>query len=275
MQSQSILFRLFRAGCLLTYLYVSPLNAQADCIGVFYAIDGDLKTLVKALNANPRAASNGDRSLQNFTASGHEIIAIKMGSGPVETALSCQTLLSKYRCDVAFSLGPVGTLDDTIPIGSWLLIQQAVAYQKGSWQPMGFSISPKSTLQMPDKGIARVKDILPKLLAEAKSAKAASGEAFIASDSYRQQLRDQTEAQVVDMNFFGLMTTCQANNVPLVSWRIVSDKADDNASEDFRKFVETYDGAGGSMLAEVIRKLPPNPESPDSYPAIKKALETP
>ena len=75
------------------------------------------------------------------------------------------------------------------------------------------------------------------------------------------------------MNLFGLLTVCAGHHLSLINWRIVSDKADDKAGEDFRKFTETYDGAGGKALAELIRNLPPNPNSAESYPELNKLLK--
>ena len=74
------------------------------------------------------------------------------------------------------------------------------------------------------------------------------------------------------MNLFGLATVCADHQLPLTCWRIASDRADDNASEDFRKFVAGYDGAGGKAVAEIIKNLPANPNSPDTYQNIKKLL---
>ena len=54
--------------------------------------------------------------------------------------------------------------------------------------------------------------------------------------------------------------------------RVASDCADDNASEDFKKFVADYDGAGGKAVAEIIKNLPPNPNSPEAYPNLRKIL---
>jgi nucleoside phosphorylase len=97
----------------------------------------------------------------------------------------------------------------------------------------------------------------------------------VASDSYRTQLHETTGTDAVDMNLFGLLTVCADHQVPVHCWRIVSDRADDNASEDFKKFVATYDGAGGKAVAEIIASLPANPNSPESYPHLEKILSAP
>lgn len=77
------------------------------------------------------------------------------------------------------------------------------------------------------------------------------------------------------MNLFGLVTVCADHRLPLVGWRIVSDHANDIASEDFKKFVANYGGAGGKAVAEIIKNLPTNPNSLDAYPNLRKILSEP
>ncbi len=57
------------------------------------------------------------------------------------------------------------------------------------------------------------------------------------------------------------------------AWRGISDHADEEASEAFRDFISRYDGEGGRLAAEVIAKLPANPDAAETYPAIRRLLE--
>lgn len=103
----------------------------------------------------------------------------------------------------------------------------------------------------------------------------ASGELFISTTSERERVRAISQADAVDMNSFGLALVCADHGVPLFSWKIISDGADENAAGDFRAFVAGYAGAGGRALAEIIRALPANPNDPATYPAIHRMLRGP
>jgi hypothetical protein len=61
--------------------------------------------------------------------------------------------------------------------------------------------------------------------------------------------------------------------VPLENYRIVSDRADDAASETFRAFASSYDGAMGEALARHLAGLTASPTRPDAYPALQQLLE--
>jgi nucleoside phosphorylase len=254
----------------LMILLTAPL-VYAEDIAFFYALDADLQALKAEASIARQPIKVGDHNIQVLNLARHKIYAVKMGSGAVETAISAQALLAKFRCDRAFSLGPIGALSDELQIGKWYRVSSVTAYQKGSWTTSGFQLNKASAMSLPGEKESQL--ALPAFFQNLKPVAVASGEIFIASNNYRQQLRETTGAGAVDMNLFGLVSVCSNHRVPLINWRIVSDKADDNAGEDFRKFTQTYDGAGGKALAELIRNLPPNPNSPQSYPELEKLLK--
>jgi nucleoside phosphorylase len=256
-----------KLACLFLFAAIS---LRADTVAFFYALEKDFDTL-KA-EAQPGATIKvGSRSVASLTLGAHKVYAVKMGSGAVETAVSAQALLAKVRCDVAFSVGPVGALTDAIAVGSWARVTNVVCYQKGAWTTAGFQISPNASVVLTNAAGTNL--FSPVLFTNAANIKVASGEIFSASENFRAQLRDTTSADAVDMNLFGLTTVCADHRLPLQVWRVVSDRANDSASEDFKKFVATYDGAGGKAIAEIIKALPANPNSPESYPNLKRALE--
>jgi len=251
-------------------LFLPCLSAHADTVAFFYALDKDFETLKTGGQLIGQPLKVGSRSLVVVQIASHRVYAVKMGSGAVETAASVQALLARVKCDEAFSVGPVGAISDQIKTGSWYRVESIACYQKGSWSKNGFHFSANATLSLtnPPNGPTN----LPELFQNAKHITVASGEVFVASDNYRAQLHDITQAGAVDMNLFGLVTVCADHQLPLTCWRIASDCADDNASEDFRKFVANYNGAGGKAVAEIIKRLPANPNSPEAYPNLRKIL---
>jgi nucleoside phosphorylase len=245
--------------------------AHADEIAFFYALEADFAALKAEATPVGQPIKVGSRAVQRLRLGAHTIHAVKMGSGVVETAVSAEAVLARVRCDRAFSLGPVGGIGETLEVGTWVRVSEVVPYQKGAWSPEGFALGEKARWKEDAAALNGL--VLPELWQKPVTVTVASGEIFIASNAYRAELHGATKAEVVDMNLYGLVTACESHRVPLVSWRIVSDRADDQASGDFQKFVATYDGAGGKALAEVIRKLPANPNSPESYPKLRELLQ--
>ncbi len=236
-------------------------TAKGDTIGFFYALDADLQGLKTLAREIGQSTKVGTRSIQRLQLGTHTIYAVKMGSGAVETAASAQALLSRKRCDWAFSLGPAGALSDAMETGGWHRVERVMAWQRGTTDPTWNT----------DWSRFPVTD-LPAPLQTTSTISIASGEQFISTTGERDRLQATTQADAVDMNSFGLSLVCSDHGVPLFSWKIISDHADENASETFRNFISTYSGAGGKALAEIIQVLPANPNDPSSYPAIEKLL---
>lgn len=236
-------------------------TAKGDTIGLLYALDADLQGLKSLAREIGQSNKVGTRSIQRLQLGTHTIYAVKMGSGAVETAATAQALLARSRCDWAFSLGPAGALADAVETGCWYRVNRVMAWQRGNtdlaWNTE-WSRFPVANLPAP--------------LQTTSAVSVASGEQFIDTTGERDRLQAITQADVVDMNSFGLALVCADHGVPLFSWKIISDRADENAAETFRAFVSTYSGEGGKALAEIIQALPANPNDPASYPAIDKLL---
>lgn len=242
--------------------------AHGDTIGFFYALDADLQGLKTLAREMGQSAKVGTRSIQRLQLGTHTIYAVKMGSGAVETAASAQALLARSRCDWAFSLGPAGALSDSIETSQWYRVTHVIAWQHGSSATADSSGSPSWNTDWSRLPVMN----LPSPLETTSTISVASGEQFISTTGDRDRLQATTQADAVDMNSYGLSLVCADHGVPLFSWKIVSDHADEEASETFKTFIATYSGEGGKALAEIIQALPANPNDPSSYPAIEKIL---
>lgn len=251
--------------------FIMLVESRADEIGMFYALERDWERL-KAQSQSVGVTKVGNRSIETVKLGAHQVYGVKMGAGVVESAISGQALLSRFRCDLAISLGPIGALSDELKVGQWCLVTNVVAYQKGTQTRSTFQSGEKTqfTLGFPEW----VKETVLEDALTLKKISVASGETFIASESFREELQAKTQAQAVDMNLFGLLSVLESYQVPHIALRIVSDAANDSASQDFKTFLTKYAGEGGELVAQLITNLPPNPKSPDSYPALQKLLKT-
>jgi adenosylhomocysteine nucleosidase len=178
-------------------------------------------------------------------------------------------LLARHQCDLAVSVGPVGALDQALKVGDVVKIDRIIAHQRGSWKNGQFQQSEKARWQLelperfpPDDWIKSLKKVA-----------VASGELFVADAGFKSELRARTGADAVDMNLFGLQTALDAHGIGAIHLRVVSDGADETASEDFAQFVSKYDGALGKRVAQWINSLPADSADPQNYPELKKLLE--
>ncbi len=85
-------------------------------------------------------------------------------------------------------------------------------------------------------------------------------------------MREIAGADAVDMNSFGLVVAAEQTKTPVVIWKVVSDGANVEAGDDFKKFIRSYKGEGGQMVRALLLALSTSPASPESYEHIRDAL---
>jgi nucleoside phosphorylase len=257
---------------LLSYFLLTCLQAHASTIALFHALDEDLSSLKREGATQVRSFSVGDTSVSQLTIAGHTIYAVKMGSGCVQTCVSAQALLAKQKCDLAMSLGPVGDIKGTLDKKMWYRVNEVTAWQRGTQGDTGYvpQREARQTLALP-QGNPQASETY----ATMPAISVASGEVFVASDSFRAELASLTKCDAVDMNLFGLLAVLQSHKIEGIHLRIPSDNADNNASDDFRRFTENYKGEGGKIVAKIIRALPEDRTSPAAHNALRKLLNDP
>jgi adenosylhomocysteine nucleosidase len=244
-------------------------RAQADNVAFFYALDADMKALRQGMAKPPHRIRVGSREISCWETGVHRLFAVKMEPGAIQTAISAQAVMGKFRCDYAVSSGPVGEIDGKRRIGEWVLVDRVIPYQRGSEGQAGFQMSPDAA-----RGIRLATEgWLPPSLKRDAPVAVASGEVFCASSLFRERLAEMAGAAVIDMNLAGLAAVCADHGVPLVAWRVVSDHADEHADEDFRAFATAYEGQGGKWVIEFVRRLPKNENDPSSYGNLDSLLK--
>ena len=268
MTTMSSIHRVFR------FFVFSAISQWANgaTVAVYHALENDLSAMVKAGATKVRGLEVGATPIQQLALDGHKVFAVRMGSGCVQTCLSAQALLAKHRCDLVISVGPVGDIKGDLKEGIWYLVEEVVAWQRGSHDQTGFRAHADARLKVP---MAARSEAVRRILGGMPPLGVASGEVFIASDSFRSELAAISGCAAVDMNLFGLLTVLNSHGIHGIHLRTPSDRADSKAGTDFRRYSESYDGEGGRIAVEIIRALPRDPTSPQAHEALRGLLSDP
>lgn len=250
-------------------LCISP-TSPAGTVAWFYALDSEKAAFESVAGEALRTVTSGDVTMHDYRVGPHRVVAAKMGSGCVKTASTVSTVLALNPADRVISTGPAGGLGDEAEPGTWLRVEEVVAWQKGRAGESGrVSAGDASRIKLDF-----AKEDWPEgEWREMKAVTVASGEAFIASGSVRREIAGDTSATAVEMNAFGLMTALEGRNVKVLLLRIVSDRADERASDDFAEFSRNHDGKGGKLAAQLVKELPVEPNEPTAHEELKKLLE--
>lgn len=245
-------------------------KACAGTVAWFYALDADKVEFEKIAGKSLRTVNSGTCSIHEYRIGPHRVVAAKMGSGCVNTAATVATVLAFNAVDRVVSTGPAGGLTAEAGPGKWLRVQEVIAWQSGR-AGEGGRIFPAEKARF--KLNPHQEDWPDGEWQKAQPATLVSGEAFIASAEWRSRLAGEHEANAVEMNAYGLLAGVEGRHVKLLILRIVSDRADERASEDFAAFLKSYDGKGGAMFAEILRTLPVEPNEPAAHGALRELLD--
>ncbi len=259
----------FLTYIVITGIYVLP-YAWSGTIAWFYALDSEKAAFEETGGKPLRSSTSGSVVMHDYRVGLHRVIAAKMGSGCATTAATVATVLALNPADRLISTGPAGGLTKEAEPGTWLRVEEVIAWQKGR---AGEGGKVQASASEPMK-IAFEKSAWPGGVWEkAVPAKLVSGEAFVASNEVRSGLAAETGAWAVEMNAFGLLAATQGRPMKMLVLRIVSDRADDHASEDFAAFLKKDDGAGGRMVAEIVKSLPVEANEPAAHEALRELLK--
>ena len=244
--------------------------AYAGSISFFYALDED-KSSFEAVSGNPIRTMNlvGGTVAFEYRVGPHRVIAAKMGSGCVNTAVTVARVLALNPVDRIISTGPAGGIGENASIGSWYRIGEVAAWQQGRAGEGGRIFPSESSLRTLTW---KPEDWPEGEWQKMSTTKLVSGEVFVASGEKRGELAREFDAELVEMNAFGLLAAAEGSPAKVLILRVVSDRADEKASEDFSTFLKTYDGAGGKMVAELVKALPIGKDEPAAHDALRELI---
>jgi 5'-methylthioadenosine/S-adenosylhomocysteine nucleosidase len=190
---------------------------------------------------------------------GEKLYIVKTGAGNLNSAMVMEGLIAKYKVDRVISIGVAGNLNEQWREGDVLCVTNIISHQSGKETPGGFETKEPSAIshQLSAEYVRKCEELrsnaveMAKLAADAhgsntnlrvfaalREGKLVSGDSFIASTAKRAWLRETFRADAVDMVSAGIAHVCEANGVPYIILRVLSDNADETASADFAAFVQ-------------------------------------
>ena len=228
-------------------------------IGIITAMAGETTPLYQKMGNATGEINVAGVTISKFDIDSNEIFLVRSGVGEIRAAMTFQLLVDRFDVDVVLNFGFVGSLDNRFDIGDIVLAEKIVHYQFDTSAidnvPAGQYDGNDSIYFTADKAlIERVQNELPYNLPEVI---VASGDKFVASKEDKEYLRT-LGAQICEMECAGLVIASQRNNVPLLSMKVISDKADESADISFaevvRKGLTRYEQIFPSVLKAVSGK---------------------
>lgn len=194
-------------------------------IGILVAMDGEYDLLLNALEGKPDGHIGS-----------HEVHLRRSGMGKVNAAVAATNLIRDVHPDCILSTGVAGALDAGLK-GLDAVVSREIVYHD-AWYGEGNAYGQIQGFPARFQGDPALLAVAERL--GARPGLFCSGDWFVDTDEVHDRIcRDFPDALAVDMESAALAQTCHIHGIPFLSFRLISDTAEDHAGtwESFWKEV--------------------------------------
>lgn len=174
----------------------------------------------------------------------HEIIIAVCGEGKVHAAICAQTMAIVYKPDLIINLGVAGGVAPGIKTGDICIATDFIQYDY-DLSAIGFKkgqISAIDVYKLPCDDTT-VQNLLKAADNSIKDSivylgTIGTGDAFVSSQSMAKSIYENFNAIACEMEGGSIAQVCYVNKIKFAAVRAISDNANEEASVDFRVFLE-------------------------------------
>ena len=249
--------------CLLLCLLLVPLAfAEESRIGIISAMDNEVALLLKNAEVE-RIDTIGGVNFNVGTLCGQPVVIAKAGVGKILSAAGTAAMLNNYDISEVLFTGVAGGVRDDISVLDVVIGTQLIQHDYGIITNEGFARFTEND----EEGFIPCDESLVQSACNAAAEVVgadhvfrgviASGDQFVASEAYVDQLQQNYNAIACEMEGASIALVCSQYNVPFVVIRTMSDKADSAASKTFENMVDTAADHSCSIIMKMLRGKSP------------------
>ncbi len=253
-------------------------------IAIVSAMQEELSTLIELMSGEPTTV--GSRVFWRAKWFGHDVVAVLSGIGKVAAATTVATLIERFGVQEVLFSGVAGGLGDGVKVGDVVVAKELLQHD--------FDASPLfPRYEIPLYGrshfvsshlqhqwlVQAAKACLPGLSKAMQGEHllgslgvnaneivvheglVVSGDQFISSQAQREDLRARLPlALAAEMEGASVAQVCFDFKVPFAAVRVISDRADDQASVNFAQFIEEVAAPYGAHVIQSYLQTRPTDE---------------
>ena len=188
----------------------------------------------------------------------YDVYILGTGMGEIAAAAGVQFLVTKYNVGFIFNFGVVGGLTADMKKEKLCIVNRVVHYKYDCSEFMDLAVGQvyghdsiflKTTESLVESALSIMEDL--------PLATCCSGDKFISTEEEKKYLHETFEGDICDMESAGIVLTCEANDIPCLLFKGVSDGLSDGSKGFFEelenvslKCLETAD----AIIEDLVRK---------------------
>ncbi|RXT13498.1 5'-methylthioadenosine/adenosylhomocysteine nucleosidase [Ammoniphilus sp. CFH 90114] len=209
-------------------------------IGIIGAMDEEIQLYKEGMHDITETMVAGI-TYYSGTLNGKEVVLCKCGVGKVNASICTQILIQQFQVKDVIFTGVAGALNPNLDIGD-IVVSTDCQYHDMDVTALGFKkgeipFSPKSIFKA-DERLVRMAVEASEEVVEGKTltGRILSGDQFVASRELVKSLHEDMQGDCTEMEGAAVAHVCDANQIPFVIVRSMSDKADGSAHINFPEF---------------------------------------
>ena len=191
---------------------------------------------------------------------GKSVVLVCSGIGKVNAAVCTQALIDMYGVDYLINVGVAGALARELNIGDIVISTDVVQHDMDC---VGFGYEPGIIPRLgcsffeADSELLRIAKEACEAVTDKKAylARIASGDRFVSDSATKSRIWNTFKAYCVEMEGAAVAQTAWLNKIPFVIIRAISDKANEEATMAFDKFVEIAAKNSSSVVEEMVKAI--------------------
>ena len=258
------------AALVLLVLCLCPAACAAENgsgrIGIISAMPVEVSLLLENAQID-HTDTVGGMDFHVGTLCGREVVIVQAGEGKVLSSAGAAVLLSRYPVDSLIFTGIAGGVGDETRVLDVVIASDLVQHDYGTrhqdgfeWRPAGGSTD--GYFYCDEQLVASAWQAAVETVGEGHVFKGliATGDQFIASESYVAFLQDWFGAMACEMEGASVAAVCGNYGIPFVIIRTMSDKADGNA----RKSISNMRTRAADNSCRIVMRMLAQPDSPEA-----------
>lgn len=211
-------------------------------IGIIAAMNEEIASIKKLMK---------DISVRNIyesefilgTIHSKNVVLVKCGVGKVNSARTTQILIDNFDLEYVINVGTAGGLNEKIEIGDIVIAEKLVqhdfditagGHEKGYISHLGKYFYSDVNLVEKSKSIIENMNENFKVI----TGLIATGDVFVQDITIKNRIKDEFNADCVEMEGASIAQVCTLDKVPFIVIRSISDKPNGNNGIDFEKYLE-------------------------------------
>ena len=225
-------------------------------IGIIGAMASEVDAL-KANMTDKKIITKAKMEFCSGTLFGKKAVVVKCGVGKVNAALCVQNMINEFSPDLIINTGCAAGVGDGVHTRDIVIAKNTVQHDV-DYGPLDdergyLDIIERVYVTADEENSEKIAKIARELGVNTFMGTIATGDQFLCDKGIKEDIKNHFGAYAVEMEGGAVAHAAFLNGVPFVILRSISDAGDDEAIENFEKFVEEVNKINMAILEEFLK----------------------